>query len=79
MTEVANTPDRRYTASRKIGDVHFAITLPIRWHSYAPIETTQWEWSDIRIVLRHAIERDVVNTAMILAIPFDQAGVSILV
>ena len=75
MTEAANTPDRRYTASRKIRNVHVAITHPIRWHFYAPIETTQLERSDIRVVLRHAVEQDVVKTATLLAIPFDQAVV----
>jgi hypothetical protein len=32
MTDVANTPDRRYTASRKIRNVHLAVILPIRRH-----------------------------------------------
>ena len=78
MTEVADTSDRRYTASRKIRNVHVAITLPIRWHFYAPIETTQLERSDIRVVLRHAVEQDVVKTATLLEIPFDQVVVGIL-
>lgn len=78
MAEVANAADRRYTTGRKIRNVHLAVTLPIRGHFYAPIETTQLEWSNIGVVLRHAVEQDVVKTATLLAIPLDQAVVSVL-
>src|SRR6266850_5153972 len=78
MTDVANTSDRRYTACRKVHNADIAITIPFSRHCHAPIETTQLERSDIRVILRHAVEQDVVKTATPLAIPCDQTVVSIL-